>query len=407
MIRPGEIKTALKGKIPFLVSVLSGLCHGSTTFNLAPFVFFPVMCLTSPGKKTAYTHASLYYIAASWGVYGGAPVFFGVTSLAPILGLFFWLGTALSLALPWGIFWTEASASTRIKAIRLMAALALVIFPPLGLYGWANPLLCAGYLLPGAGVAGIAVVISAWVAVMHLQVAHRRAYKPLLFGLGVFALTMSFRPSDCPLRGAEDWENIDTEFGRLYSGSDDTLSQLERFETLARLLRQSKGKYVVLPETVGGFWGDTTEDIWNEISEEFKDAGRTYLVGAETCKEGTAKYFNVVQVRGANKDTIQQRYPVPVSMWKPYSETGAAASWFEKKNGLAVIDGKRVGILICYEPYLYIPCFITVALKNPDVLVAVSNSWWCRDTNLPAVSDNAICSWALLFDVPVVIAKNK
>jgi hypothetical protein len=397
----------MREKLPFLASALCGLCNGSTAFTLAPFVFFPVTCLTSPGKKTAYAHAALYYLAASHGLYGGAPVFFGAAKAAPALGLFFWLGTALTLALPWGLLWTPSAASLRIKALRLLTALALVTLPPLGLYGWANPLLCAGYLLPGTGVSGIAAVISAWAAVMHLQAAHRRAYRFLLFGLGAFALAMSCRPTDGLLRAADGWENINTEFGRLYSGSDDTLSQIERFETLAGLLRQSEGRYAVLPETVGGFWGDVTEGLWDGLSKEFEKEGRTYLVGAETFKEGTAKYFNVVQVRGANSDTIRQRYPVPVSMWRPFSGTGAVASWFERKNGIAVIDGKRVGILICYEPYLYFPSFMTAALKNPEVLVAVSNSWWCRDTNLPAVSDNAMRSWALLFDVPLVTARNR
>jgi hypothetical protein len=397
---------ALKRIPAFAVTVLCGLCSGSTTFNLAPFFFFPVTCLTASSRKTAYAHAALFYLAASYGVFRGAPVFFGAVRLVPVIGLFFWLGTALSLALPWGFLWTDVSVSPRIKAIRLAVTLALVIFPPLGLYGWANPLLCAGYLLPGAGFAGIATIMSAWVIVMCLQARDRRAYGFFLLCLTSFVAAMSFNPPVSRLDGAYGWESVNTEFGRLYSGSDDTLSQIERFETLAGLLRQSEGKYVVLPETVGGFWGDLTERIWDELNEDFKNAGRTFLVGAEVYKEGTAKYHNVVQIRGANEDTIRQRYPVPISMWRPFSKTGAIAGWFEKKNGVSIIDGKRVGVLICYEPYLYLPCLATFLFKRPDVLVVVSNSWWCRDTNLPAVSDNSAKSWSRLFNVPIVLSKN-
>jgi hypothetical protein len=406
MIPPDEIKKALKEIPAFLVSAFCGHCYGSSVFNLAPCVLFPVMCLTSSGKKFAYLHAALYYLSASYGVYGGAPVFFGAVRLAPLLGLFFWLGTALSLSLPWGFLWSPSDVSPRVKALRLIEILALVIFPPLGLYGWANPLLCAGYLLPGTGIIGILAVISTWVVFLRLHGAHKRAYRGFLCGVGVFALLLSFQASRGLPRGPDGWESVNTQFGRLYSGSEDTLSQVERFKTIAGLLRKSQGKYVVLPETVAGFWGDLTEHLWNDLNEEFREAGRTYLVGAEVYKKGTEKYFNVVQIRGANLDTIRQRFPVPISMWRPYSEKGAIASWFEKKNGLTIIDGKRVGVLICYEPYLYFPCFMTAALKNPDVLVAVSNSWWCKDTNLPVMSDNSIYSWSLLFDIPVVIAKN-
>jgi hypothetical protein len=45
-------------------------------------------------------------------------------------------------------------------------------------------------------------------------------------------------------------------------------------------------------------------------------------------------------------------------------------------------------------------------MHRPDVLVAISNSWWSRTTNIPLLSDKSITSWALLFDVPLVLSKN-
>jgi apolipoprotein N-acyltransferase len=92
-------------------------------------------------------------------------------------------------------------------------------------------------------------------------------------------------------------------------------------------------------------------------------------------------------------------------MWRPFSQNGAIADWFDKKQGIALVDGKRIGVLICYEPYLFLPPLMTM-LGKPDVLVAVSNSWWSRGTNIPAISDGFMKSWALLFNVPLVISRN-
>jgi apolipoprotein N-acyltransferase len=205
---------------------------------------------------------------------------------------------------------------------------------------------------------------------------------------------------------AEGWQGINTGFGKLYSGSDDTLSLYERQRTLAALLKASDGKYVVLPETVAGFWSDLTESLWDDTTDNFRMDGRTYFVGAEIYKEGIKKYYNAVQVRGQNNDTVKQRYPVPLSMWRPLSDTGAIADWFSAKHGITIIDGKRVAVLICYEPYLYYPSLVTMILGNPEIIVAVSNSWWCKNTNLPYVSDKSVDSWGLLYGIPVVTAKN-
>jgi hypothetical protein len=392
---------------PLCLCLFAGFCGGSAHLNLAPFFFAPVMFITAPSRKNAFMRASAYYLTAPYGILGGAPVFFGVQTLAPLFGFIFWVTTALSLSLPWAIFWrppTPGVKPPRRNLLFLLLTLLTLCLPPIGLWGWVNPLLCAGYLLPGAGFMGILAVISLWWLLSFFYSFNRRIYRALLFGIGCYALLMA--ADVVPPPRPNGWEGIHTSYGKLYSGSDDTLSQYERYLTLKMALRKSTAKYVVLPETVAGYWSVLTESVWAATTEEYRKEGRTYIVGAEIYKDGTAKYYNAAMIRGANSGAIYQRYPVPVSMWRPFSDTGAIADWFGGKNGIAVIDGQKAAILICYEPYLYYPCLVTMLFGRADLIVAISNSWWCKETNLPTLSDKSVFSWAKLYDIPAVTAKN-
>jgi predicted amidohydrolase len=191
----------------------------------------------------------------------------------------------------------------------------------------------------------------------------------------------------------------------LMSGSGGVLSAYMRHRYLSELISGTNAKYVVLPETVAGRWGDATEYLWAGTTLDFLQNGRTYFVGADTEKVEGKKYHNVVQVRGANNMTVRQRFPVTYASWSPFGDEGIAANWFGESAGIVSVDNLKVGVLICFEPFIYLPPLVTM-LSGPDVLVVCSNHWWCKDSYLPLVSDKVAGSWALLFDVPLVLAKN-
>jgi apolipoprotein N-acyltransferase len=273
----------------------------------------------------------------------------------------------------------------------------------LGLWGWGNPLLCAGYLLPCTREAGLLAVLLAWMGLWHCAEKRPRLFRAALVPIVLYAAFMS-PVSRLESRTPEDWEGLDTSFGVLLSGSDDSIGPYLRRQILSIMMKHSEAKYVVFPETVAGWWGMTTESLWRDDTNSFASQDRTFFVGAETTLRGTKHYYNVVQVRGKNHATVRQRYPVPFSMWRPWNEKSAVADWFGS-SGTVKVDDLTVGILVCYEPYLFWPCLQTMICR-PDVLVAVSNSWWSRNTNIPRISDKCVKSWALLYDVPFVLSKN-
>jgi hypothetical protein len=401
--------------LPIFFALLIGVNAGARSINFAAFFFIPVVWFMAPSRGVAYLSVFAFYLSASFGIVASAPIYFNlgasVWKTLRYLSLL-WVGASLALALPWGLLWTYPHVSFRSKLLRILGIFALLTFPPIGLWGWGSPLLCAGYLLPYTREAGIVLLLLLWPALWHCagkkgkqgkQVKKRGVFWAAVAAIFLYTAYMS-PSSRLQTRSPEDWQGIYTPFGMLYSGSDNAASAYLRYQMLSVIMEKTAAKYIVLPETIAGWWGHPTEELWRPTTELFASQGRTFFVGAETSLRGTKKYYNVVQVRGNNYGTVEQRYPVPVSMWNPFKETGAVANFFGG-DGIVKVDDLSVGILVCYEPYLYYPCLMTLT-RRPDVLVAVSNSWWSRTTNIPLLSDKSVTSWALLFDVPLVLSKN-
>jgi apolipoprotein N-acyltransferase len=103
----------------------------------------------------------------------------------------------------------------------------------------------------------------------------------------------------------------------------------------------------------------------------------------------------------------KQRFPVPFSMYRPFSETGANAylSSLGEVSTLT-IKGKKLGIIVCYEQFLTWP-FLSLLSQKPDVIVAPSNLWWCKDSSLPGIQAATARVWTWLFGVPIAEAVNQ
>jgi hypothetical protein len=384
---------------------LAGYLAEAPFVNMAHLFVFPVIWMETQGRMCAYLAAACYYLAASYGLVATAPVYWGLTTYADIAAhlTLVWIGSSLTLALPWGILWTDRDSGCKSKIWRLAAIFILLIVPPLGLWGWANPLLCAGYLFPYTREAGLVCVFLIWGLLWHFSGSRR-----LLFYAACavfFAYTAYMSPiARIEAKAPKDWHGAVTSFGLMMSGSSSELTMYMRRYYLSELLSRTAARYVVLPETVAGKWDEDTELLWSPTTVSFLQAGRTYFVGAEIFLQGTEKYYNVVQIRGANNKTIRQRFPVTYSAWRPFGDGGAIANWFDEP-GTVFVDGLKVGVLICFEPFIYLPALVTM-LSHPDVLVVCSNHWWCRNSNISLTSDKIAGSWSLLFNVPLVLSKN-
>ena len=114
-------------------------------------------------------------------------------------------------------------------------------------------------------------------------------------------------------------------------------------------------------------------------------------------------FDNTLLVLGAESATYYQRIPVPIGMWRPFSNVGVPLRL--GAPGVIAIDHQRAAVLICYEQILTWPILASVA-QHPTVIIGISNSYWFASTPIPRYQASAVRAWAKLFCLPSLLAMN-
>ena len=123
------------------VSGSIGLASSSgTPFAIAATAFAPALWIIQRSRCKAFAVAAIYYAGAVWPVIPAVRNFLG-PGAGIVEGAGLWaIGIAL-LASPWLWFWTADSGQL---LWRTPVGILLTVVPPLGLIGWASPLIAAG-----------------------------------------------------------------------------------------------------------------------------------------------------------------------------------------------------------------------------------------------------------------------
>lgn len=406
-VAAGRPKVKLQGELRILYSLVGGAVvgwlswgRGESLCGLAGLLVLPLLWGTSKSRWEGLALILAYYLAGARGLPGGAVVFFGDT--APRWwGLAMWFGASSLQCMPFALCWSREPAR---RASGFMLALFVCLVPPLGIVGWLNPLSVSGILFPSGGWLGLALSMALFVALV-LRKGRLIAYLALAAAL---ANTGAWhRDASVP----NSWLGFDTGFSRLSSAGTDRASQIlasmHRIEWLRHVIAKMPANVtLVLPETVIGRYDGVALTMLRQAEAELVAKNSRVLVGAELPGEN-ARYKNAVVVLGAQQDDDRaaiQGIPVPISMWKPWSDGGADADLLARASTI-MVDGSRVGVSICYEQLLAFSMLRLMADK-PDVIAAVSNVWWARSTNIPVIQFQSVRAFARLFNVPVIAAKN-
>lgn len=127
---------------------------------LAVTALIPLLWRLAKTRLNAFLLVLAYYLTAARGVPAGAATFFGDNGHTSFMfGIFLWLASSISLTLPWTLLWREYSALPE-QILRQFLVFWLITIPPIGLFGWASPLLSGGILFPGSGWLGIAASVA-------------------------------------------------------------------------------------------------------------------------------------------------------------------------------------------------------------------------------------------------------
>jgi hypothetical protein len=391
----------------------------------------PLACLAPGSRKAAFKGAFGYYAAALWPMIPGLEAYWKSEPLIPLL---FWIFTALLLSLPWAVAWT----TDRIHYLwRAPLALVATVVPPLGIVGFASPLTGAGYLFPGGGWIGLAIVALLPGILLSTQSLSLRA-RAVVIGLAAgvcIACHLSYSADAEPPSG---WMAINTHFGNV----SEPLRDFAAAQFIQQKADESSAHVLIFPEAVVPRWSEATETFWHQSLDRCRKRGQILAIGAglphkpikddrerlidlrtydfgeaiEVLKSGSTRTIhgptrsrlservdNTMLLVGAESATFHQRVPVPVGMWRPFSKVSVPVRL--NAPGVLPIDHERAAVLICYEQMLTFPLLASI-LQHPTVIVAISNTFWVDHTTIPRYQANALRAWAKLFRLPYLLAVN-
>lgn len=349
----------------------------------------------APSRRIAFMALLAYYLVADRGLLRGASVFFSDPLQKPSLmaGLAIWIAPSLLLALTWATLWGR-----RFPVVRLGAVLLLISVPPIGIFGWANPLTAAGAWFPGAGWWGLIAFLS--LLLLLVSASAWRRYGVALAVVLAVATNMVYTAPE-----STKWMAINTQFQPSKNDAGE-YSRMRQLLAIADrgLARAVPGSVIVLPEAVGGNW-EVNGPFWEQIGEAARRKEVTILVGGRhAIDEATQDVNGLFSVGFEDGIMIPGRMPVPISMWIPFSSKGTVAAWGHP--GVTRVHGQIVAHLVCYEQLLIWPVLRSM-VESPQILLGVANDWWAAGTTIPAIQRQVVEAWGRLFAVPVVFAANE
>ena len=363
----------------------------------------PFVWCVSDKRKHAASYIFGYYLAAARGIPAGSTVFFSYPNM--LYGFLMLLTSSTILTLVWYLFFLPQNNRAFIPLFtRLLLVFIFITIPPVGIIGWASPLLSVGFLLPGTGFYGIFLFLAAVavISIEHIRAENKRTSASILTAYILFAF---FFAPDTRMKPA-DWQAIDTHFGRSASGSAVSRS-LKPFYIILPEIEKSSAQYILLPETFFFFWSPEVKGEIQPILDRLHKRAQTIVVGAAIYDERREKYDNcLIFLSGKDEKIYRQRIPVPLSMWRPFAVDGANAYPWGK--GTLRIESTESVCLLCYEQFLAWPMLRSMSgYPRPEVLIAAANQWWCGNTCIPNIQRGSAASWAMLFNIPIITATNK
>lgn len=372
-------------------AIFSGWVGWSGYVLLLPMALaFPMLWSMAPNRTMAAVLSAGYFLAASRGLPDGVATFYASDVLP---GIALWLVASTSFVAVHTALW---SSSETWRSVRYLAVAILMAVPPFGITGWAHPITAAGVLFPGWGWLGFAATTAGLAGLVT-----RRGPAVAIALLGFWLWSAAFWTGP---KISEAWRGVDLAMGPSL-GRDVGLSRQRDLIATTQAAADAGARFIVLPESALGFWTPTVADLWKRA---VRQGDATILAGAAVVD--AAGYDNVLVAidRDGGRVLYRERMPVPGSMWQPWRpwfgmSGGARAHFFA--NPVVEVGKIRMAPLICYEQLVVWPVLQSM-LYSPEVVVAVGNGWWTKDSSIVAIQRASAAAWAVLFAKPLVLSFN-
>src|SRR6266576_5331206 len=252
----------------------------------------PLLVYCAKSRTHAFSIMFCYYSAATWPVIPGARAFFGDQG-TPLIGLFLCLTAATLLALPWGLLFMCGQGKA---ALYVPLCVVIAATPPLGVIGWASPLLSAGVLFPGSKWLGLGFII-VFLSLFRFKPG------PSAACLALCALAFQFRYTSPQLPAG--WEAVNTNYGGTGQVDADSATEYTTYQSIQTTILESHAAVLLFPEHLVPHWNESTEAFWGDTLTSLAAQHRTVLIGAGINPPATPstpyaqnRYFNVLLARG-------------------------------------------------------------------------------------------------------------
>jgi apolipoprotein N-acyltransferase len=225
--------------------------------------------------------------------------------------------------------------------------------------------------------------------------------------LAAAAANLALRPPPAPA----GWVAIDTQFGRFPTDRHAAFRRQNDLMKIAAEAIEGGAKVVILPEEVAGTWRTAVQYWWRPIDELAARHGATVLVGADvpvspgSFEAAAPRFTNSLVALGSTQGRVDARVPIPVSLWRPWSQKGAVADI--EGRGIIELHGVRAAVSICYEDFLAWPLLVSFAhAPQPQAIISSANNWFHEGQRQLWVQRRSSELGARLFGVPLLRAIN-
>ena len=368
------------------------LAGGTSLLGPAASITLPIAAALATDRKSRFAAAAAYYLVGSSPIIGAVRGYWGPGH--ELAGIGAWVAASAALAAPWA--WAGS-------AIGVVFAILATALPPLGVIGWLSPLNAAGVLFPGAGLAGVVLVITLLAAVAAI-VAGRLPASPALrnvlyAGLAAAAplLSAALVATASPAQAPAGWVGVST---AVLPARGDAIAEIRNSDAIIRSIEAQapNARVVVAPEAVVDSWFSGTRQQFGRAVP----SGRVWILGIQAASRDA-----VYLVRPG--DSAAEPVAIAAGLllggdWIPGRNESLLPAWWQNTF---IVDGKRVWAALCVEqvqPWTW----IEAAIQHPDVVVAMTNSWWADAGNrAPEIQAASTRAWAQLLAVAVVAAPNR
>jgi len=377
----------------YILYILFGAFIGYTSWNLS-LSMVALSSLVFAGYFFIENRIKLFLFIFSYRLIASYGILFGLVDsdvVGYISSCLLWIFTAFLTTIPFVLLYSH----TLIKKIFLFPiALILTIIPPIGIVDGVDPISAAGLFFPGYGYLGLVYYILSIELISTILTLYidKISYRWVL-SIVILSISIYFNTSQIKIYQGELYA-----YNTFYKHTSKYTQK-----QLVKQINHINNNQILLAENILGKFTSKDMNIWHNLHHN-----KTVYAGAHIYPKNSNCYHNVIlKINKNNYKTLYiQRVPVPIAMWKPYSNNSACMSLKPAQPIKLDNNSTKAVFLICYE--IYIPyIYLSSNLDKSNTLIAVANLWWSHTPSIQKIQHYTLKLWSKLFDLPYILSINR